>query len=154
MAAYLADADNRALTLAAGTGFADHVHFFGRMNHDLLRFVFPCVDLALFPSVIPEAYPLVLMESLANGVLPVASNFSGFAEGLDNLVPDLGAERVDLMRLPMEDATRVAGIAGRLGVLLSDKRDWSAELRDIATARYDWTIRAEEMVAAYRRYAG
>ena len=152
VAAYLADDDNRELTLAAGAGFADHVHFLGRLDHDLLRFVFPCVDVALFPSVIPEAYPLVLMESLANGVLPVASNFSGFAEGLDNLEPDLGAERVRLMRLPMEDATRVAGIARRLGALLADKRDWSAELRAIATSRYDWSIRADEMVAAYRRY--
>ena len=154
VAAYLADDHNRELTLAAGAGFADHVHFLGRLNHDLLRFVFPCVDLALFPSVIPEAYPLVLMESLANGVLPVASDFSGFAEGLDNLEPDLGADRVKLMRLPMEDATRVVGIARRLGALLRDRRDWSAELRQIATARYDWSTRAEEMADAYREFAG
>ena len=151
VAAYLADEENRQVTLAAGADFAGHVHLVGRLNHDLLRFVFPCVDVALFPSVIPEAYPLVLMESLSNGVLPVASNFSGFAEGLDNLVPDLGAERVDLMRLPMDDATRVVGIADRLATLLSNKQDWSAELRDIATRRYDWSTRAEEMVRAYQR---
>ena len=152
--AYLADETRRAVTLGAGAGFAGHVHFLGRLNHDLLRFVFPCVDVALFPSVIPEAYPLVLMESLSNGVLPVASNFSGFAEGLDNLEPDLGAERVALMRLPMDDTTRVAGIADRLGALLSERRDWSAELRAIATARYDWAIRAAQMVEAYQRHLG
>jgi glycosyltransferase involved in cell wall biosynthesis len=154
VAAYLADPENLELTLGAGADFADHVHFLGRLNHDLLRFVFPCVDVALFPSVIPEAYPLVLMESLSNGVLPTASNFSGFREGLDQLVPDLGEERVDLMRLPMEDATRVKGIADRLAALLSDERDWTQDLRDIATSRYDWAIRAEQMATAYRRYAG
>ena len=154
VAAYLAQADNRDVTLSAGPALAEHVHFLGRLNHDLLRFVFPCVDLALFPSVIPEAYPLVLMESLANGVLPVASDFSGFAEGLDNLEPDLGAERVSLMRLPVEDETRVAGMARRLGALLDQRRDWSDELRAIATARYDWSNRAVQMVAAYERYSG
>ena len=152
VAAYLSDGESLELTLGAGAGFADHVHFRGRLNHDLLRFVFPCADVALFPSVIPEAYPLVLMESLSNGVLPTASDFSGFAEGLDHLVPDLGQDRVKLMRLPVEDATRVRGIADRLTELLSDRRDWSAELRAIATGRYDWTIRAEQMVGAYREF--
>ncbi|KPJ94183.1 MAG: hypothetical protein AMJ55_06815, partial [Gammaproteobacteria bacterium SG8_15] len=53
------------------------VLFLGRFNHEQLSYLFPCADLAVFPSVIPEAYPLVLMESLANGVLPMVSYFSG-----------------------------------------------------------------------------
>jgi len=154
VSAYLARGESLEATLAAGAGFAEHVHFLGRLNHDLLRFVFPCADVALFPSVIPEAYPLVLMESLSNGVLPTASNFSGFAEGLDQLVPDLGQARVEQMRLPMDAAVRVQGIADRLAGLLSDRRDWSAELRAIATARYDWAIRVEQMVGAYEEYGG
>ena len=59
--------------------------FLGRFNHKQLSYIFPCADLAVFPSVIPEAYPLVLMESLANGVLPVVSYFSGFKDGVDEL---------------------------------------------------------------------
>ena len=93
------------------------------------------------------------MESLANGVLPVASNFSGFAEGLDNLIPDLGQEKVDLMRLPMDDSMRVQGIADGIASLLGDPNDWSADLRKIATGRYDWAIRAKEMVCGYERFS-
>jgi len=152
VASYLCDEEAKKMVLAAGSSFANHVHFLGRLNHDLLQFIFPCADIALFPSVIPEAYPLVLMEALANGVLPLASDFSGFAEGLDNLVGDLGAERVELMRLPMQDDIRVAGIARRVSALLAEQHDWSSELRAIATARYDWSIRAEQMASAYRDF--
>ena len=152
VASYLSDEETKQMVLSAGPAFSDHVHFLGRLNHDLLHFIFPCADLALFPSVIPEAYPLVLMEALANGVLPLASDFSGFAEGLDNLVGDLGAERVELMRLPMQDDIRVAGIARRVCALLAEQHDWSGELRSIATARYDWSIRAEQMASAYRDF--
>jgi len=48
----------------------NHVHFLGRLDHSRLKYLFPCSDLAIFPSIVPEAYPLVLMESLAiKGVL-------------------------------------------------------------------------------------
>ena len=38
-----------------------HVQFQGRVNHKLLSCVFPCADIAVFPSMLTEAYPLVLM---------------------------------------------------------------------------------------------
>jgi|TARA_B110000208_G_scaffold190514_1_gene254590 glycosyltransferase involved in cell wall biosynthesis len=69
------------------------VHFFGRLPHNLLKFVFPCCDVAVFPSCIPEAYPLVLMESLANGVMPMCSDFSGFSDGLDELASLLSKDK-------------------------------------------------------------
>ncbi|MEN8149619.1 MAG: glycosyltransferase, partial [Planctomycetota bacterium] len=151
VAAYLSAPGNRRTVLSAGRRFAEHVHFTGRMSHDLLCHLFPCADVAVFPSVIPEAYPLVLMESLSNGVLPAASDFSGFAEGLDHLVPELGRELVQSMRLPIDPATCVAGMVERLSSLLAQPRDDArkARLRDIAVRRYDWKIRAREMAAAY-----
>lgn len=148
---YLADPEHRSVMLGTGTDFARHVHFVGRMNHDLLQHLFPCADLAVFPSIVPEAYPLVLMESLSNGVLPAASDFSGFREGLDLLVPFLGAETVDSMRLPTDDDTRVAGIADRLVASLGEESDRTDALRRIAVEQYDWTRRAEEMVDGYAR---
>ena len=95
--------------------------FTGRLNHSLLRHVFPCADLAVFPSLIPEAYPLVLMESLANGVLPLVSDFSGFSEGLNNLVPHLGEECISRMRIPVEPANRIMHIAESLSSVCCDK---------------------------------
>jgi len=152
---HLADARRRAVVLGAGAVFSDHVHFLGRFGHELLWHLFPCADVAVFPSVIPEAYPLVLMESLSNGVMPAASDFSGFAEGMDHLVPHLGQDLVTSMRLPVEPAGRVAGIAERLAKLLVDTAasDLSEKLRAIAVTEYDWSVRAAAMVRAYERFA-
>ncbi len=135
-------------------GLGEHVHFLGRLDHDLLCRLFPCVDLAVFPSVIPEAYPLVLMEALSNGVLPVVSDFSGFSDGLATLEPLLGRELVDRMRLPV-DADRVQGIAVRLLSLLGSGDlggDLGTRLRSIAVEHFDWSVRAEQMTAVYARF--
>jgi glycosyltransferase involved in cell wall biosynthesis len=152
VAAHLADPAQREVVLAAGPGFADHVHFTGRLAHDRLTKVFPCTDVAVFPSVMPEAYPLVLMESLASGVLPCASDLTGLGEGLRDLEPLLGAEiDVDRLRLPMDDDIRVASVAATLAALLTDADLASAgpRLREIAVSEYDWAVRARQMVAAY-----
>jgi glycosyltransferase involved in cell wall biosynthesis len=148
---YLASEENWRLLLSAGKGFAQRVHFLGRLSHQYLRYLFPCADVAVFPSIVAEAYPLVLMESLANGVLPAASYFSGFAEGLDALIPQLGEEIVDRMRLPIDPATAVEGIADKLVALLSHpgSEDQKAGLRRIAKENYDWSIRADQMLRAY-----
>jgi glycosyltransferase involved in cell wall biosynthesis len=150
---HLADPSARATVLAAGAAFSEHVHFLGRLGHELLWHLFPCADVAVFPSVIPEAYPLVLMESLSNGVMPAASNFSGFAEGMDHLVPHLGEALVASMRLPVDPALRVAGIGERLATLLIETAaaDLGARLRAIAVDEYDWSVRAAAMVRAYER---
>jgi glycosyltransferase involved in cell wall biosynthesis len=134
-------------------GLRDHVHFLGRLDHVLLRHLFPCADLAVFPSVVPEAYPLVLMESLSNGVLPLVSDFSGFADGLATLEPLLGEDLVDLMRLPIGSRDRVPAIAERLARLLDhlDLERWGPRLRKIAIEQFDWPVRARQMAAAYSR---
>ena len=129
----------------APADLSTRVHFLGRLNHDLLRYVFPCADLAVFPSVIPEAYPLVLMEALANGVLPAVSDFSGFHDGLETLVPLLGADTVDRMRLPLE----ADGMAPKLNALLDGPP--VAGLREIAVEHFDWDVVAQKMTAAYEK---
>ena len=133
----------------------DHVHFLGRLGHENLRHVFPCADVSVFPSVVPEAYPLVLMESLASGVFPMASDFSGFADAFSELESWLGADDVEKMRLPCRDPDRVSGLGRRLLEALGE--DGLPALRNelvtIAVDHYDWRVRAHEMTAAYERFA-
>ena len=148
---HLASTQNRRILLSAGKGFTQRVHFLGRLSHQYLRYLFPCADAAVFPSIVAEAYPLVLMESLANGVLPAASYFSGFAEGMDALIPHLGEEMVDRMRLPTDPSSAVKGIADRLESILSEPagEDLRSALRRIAVQCYDWSICTEQMLRAY-----
>jgi len=130
---------------------ASHVHFLGRLDHDRLRHLFGCADVAVFPSVVPEAYPLVVIEALANGVPPAVSDFSGFRDGLDALEPFLGRDLVDRLRLPAGGQGRVAGIAERIRGLLRDAalRERRPDLRRLAVEHFDWSVRAREMVSVY-----
>jgi len=129
----------------------DNVHFVGRLNHDQLKHLFPVVDLAVFPSVVPEAYPLVLMESLSNGVLPMVSYFSGFTDGIDELADVIPEDLLSLMRIPMDNNKRISVMADNLDKILSSDqfRDIRPRLREVAQDRYDWSLRAEQMIAAF-----
>ena len=137
-----------------GKAIADHVHFLGRLDHDLLRFLFPCCDVGLFPSIIPEAYANVLFESLANGVFPMVSYFSGLACGIDELETHLGADLVDLMKIPVDDDERIFALTEQLNGLLADGTAAviAPRLRKVAEENYDWSGRAKQMVAAYGRF--
>ncbi len=54
--------------------------FTGFLGHDHLKDIIPCADIAAAPSIFPEAFGLVAVESLASGVFPLLTNNSGFAE--------------------------------------------------------------------------
>lgn len=155
VASYLSDPVNRRLVMSAQPGIAERIHFLGRLEHDHLRLLFPCCDLAVFPSVVPEAYPLVLMESMSCGVLPAASDTAGLGDGLTQLEPLLGTDLVERLRLPVATDERVTGIASRIVSLLTDDSvlDLGPRLRTIAEQEYDWRFRAAAMHHAYSRFA-
>ena len=96
----------------------------------------------------------MLFESLSNGVFPMASYFSGLACGLDELVPFLGQELVDIMKIPIDDATRIPSLIKSLTRILSNKNIEviSPKLRMIAVENFDWQIRAQQMVAVYSKF--
>jgi glycosyltransferase involved in cell wall biosynthesis len=148
---YLADPANLERLMDEGSGVDRHIHFLGRLDHARLRHLFPCADLSVFPSVVPEAYPLVIMESLSNGVLPLVSDFSGFTDSVDELEPELGRSITDRMRIPAEGPERMGELAANIVSLLSDEtlRNIGPTLRKIAVDRYDWSLRTEEMLAAW-----
>jgi glycosyltransferase involved in cell wall biosynthesis len=154
VAYFLADSKNKKNLLSIEVDLQKHVHFLGRIGHDLLCHLFPCADVAIFPSVVPEAYPLVLMESLSNGVLPVVSYFSGFADGVDELIPYLGIEWVERMKIPIDDKNRIPGLIKNLPAVMSDPGlpVISPKLRKIAVENYDWNIRAQQMILAYSKF--
>ena len=148
--AYASVATNRAVLFARGAELADHIHILGRLDHARLRRVFPCCRIAVFPSVIKEASPLVFAESMANGVLPTGSYHSGLRDGLDDLRPHLPDEIWQRMKLDSEPERRIESIVDNLCGLLDalEKEDLSATLRQIAVDRCDWTAVARQLVAA------
>ena len=141
---YLNNPDNISKLLKFGKNLDKHVHFLGRLDHSRLKFVFPCADVAVFPSVIPEAYPLVVMESLANGVIPVVTYFSGFKDGLDELESFLGKDLIDRMKISINPDIRIESIISNISGLLSEPglNKYSSKLRQMAIKKNDRKIKA------------
>lgn len=150
---YLNDPSILDFVARNGNHLDRHVHFLGRMNHSQLRYLFPCADIAVFPSVVAEAYPLVVMEAMSNGVLPVVSNFSGFRDSIEELAPHLGESLVEKIKIPMKAEDRIGTLAENLSSLLAnpDLDHIGSKLRQIAVENYDWKLRASQMVSAYRQ---
>ncbi|MDH3678281.1 MAG: glycosyltransferase, partial [Nitrosopumilus sp.] len=73
--------------------------FTGYLKHEELRYLFPCCDLAIFPSVVMEAGPLVFLESLASGCFPMGTYFGGMATSIDSISDRMSSEDADLMKI-------------------------------------------------------
>jgi glycosyltransferase involved in cell wall biosynthesis len=152
---YAAEAVNRKCLFGGKRRLSRHVHFLGRLDHARLRWLFPCCRLALVPSIVKEASPLVFYEALANGVLPAGSYHSGLRDGLDELRPLLPGAVWERMKLPADPARRVAGIAESVLGLLGDEATarLGSRLRRLAEQRYDWKAVAATLVEAVSWWA-
>ena len=63
----------------------DRVIFTGYLTHRELRYLFPCCDAAVFPSLVKEAGPLVFLEALASGAFPLGTYFGGMKASIDSV---------------------------------------------------------------------
>jgi len=147
---YSTVARRRQILFEHGPRLAGRVHFLGRLDHSQLRWVFPCCQLAVFPSIVHEASPLVLAESMANGVLPAAAYHSGLRDGLDALADDLPLDVFNRLRIDDDLSTRVASLADNVSWLLAKgvSNALSRDLRRIAEERHDWQSTATAIASA------
>ncbi len=117
----------------------DRVIFTGYLTHRELRYLFPCCDAAIFPSVVAEAGPLVFLEAMASGCFPMGTYFAGMAASIDSVAPALSARDADLMRLSADSAQTVADIVSKTPQVLELGDQYQDVLRRVAVDRYDWS---------------
>lgn len=80
----LSDPDNALPYIEAARGtIGKKITFTGIMDHEQLRKLIPCSDITVAPSIFPESFGLVAVETLACGVLPIQTYHSGFADVID-----------------------------------------------------------------------
>jgi glycosyltransferase involved in cell wall biosynthesis len=108
-----------------------------------LRFLFPCCDVGIFPSVVREAGPLVFLEALASGCFPLGTYFGGMKASIDAVAQELPPEVGDAMKLGLTDTVDdlVRQVPRALEVGVAHKET----LARIARERYDWTSVAETL---------
>lgn len=135
------------LATARRTIRPERVIFTGYLTHRELRHLFPCCDLAVFPSVVAEAGPLVFLEALASGCFPLGTYFAGMAASIDAVAGAVTPDIADRMKLGTDPATKVADIAVKATAALAlDGRQRKA-LRGHVVAHHDWTGVAGKLAA-------
>jgi glycosyltransferase involved in cell wall biosynthesis len=78
--------------------------FTGALEHRHLVHLLPLCDVAVVPSIFPEAFGMVAAEAAAAGVVPVVANHSGLAEVAAGIAAQLPPERRELVAFPNGDA--------------------------------------------------
>ncbi|MGH7482133.1 MAG: glycosyltransferase [Longimicrobiales bacterium] len=121
------------------------VLFTGYLKHDELRHLFPCCDVAIFPSLVAEAGPLVFLEALASGCFPLGTYFAGMAASIDAVAEALPAGEADWMKLSPDRATVAADIARRVPGALERADAHRDTLRRVAVEQYDWSSVAAKL---------
>jgi glycosyltransferase involved in cell wall biosynthesis len=131
----------------------ERVIFTGYLTHDRLRFLFPCCDVAVFPSAVREAGPLVFLEALAAGVFPLGTYFGGMRASIDSIAEAFPSGEIGSMRLSPADDQTVEDIVTRVPVALELAAHHRDVLRRIAEERYDWQSVARKLVTELRSLA-
>ena len=114
------------------------VIFTGYLTHNELRYLFPCCDVSVFPSVTVEAGPLVFLEALASGCFPLGTYFGGMAASIDSVAAELPKNVSELMKISTAKEKMVFDIANNISDSLILGETYKKTLNNIAVQFYDW----------------
>ena len=116
----------------------ERISFLGFLNHNLLSQLFPCCDAAVFPSKIPEAGPLVFLESLASHCFPLGTYFGGMAAHIDQVSQDTSLPLKEQMGLNPGPGKLIEDLIKKIPGALTVNDSIRAKLRRVVEDRYDW----------------
>jgi len=118
----------------------DHrIVFTGYLTHKELCKLFPVCDVAVFPSVVPEAGPLVFLEAMASGCFPIGTYFAGMAASIDSVSHAIPPEITELMKLSPQADHTVRDIANHITKALHIPEAYKESLRSVTIEKYDWS---------------
>jgi len=125
------------------------VLFTGPLEHRHLVHLLALADVAVVPSIFPEAFGMVAAEAAAAGCPPVVANHSGLAEIAEGLDEDYPPALRHLASFPKGDASV---LAERLQEILAlddaDRAALRAAAREAAVERWSWSSVARRILAA------
>jgi glycosyltransferase involved in cell wall biosynthesis len=123
--------------------------FTGPLEHRHLVHLLALADVAVVPSIFPEAFGMVAAEAAAAGCPPVVARHSGLAEIAEGLEQDYPPALRDLAAFPSGDAD---ALRERVQAILALPADERAALREAArraaVERWSWTSVARRILAA------
>ncbi|MEN3341189.1 MAG: hypothetical protein V7644_593 [Actinomycetota bacterium] len=124
--------------------------FTGLLEHRHLVHLLPLCDVAVVPSIYPEAFGMVAAEAAAAGVPPLVADHSGLAEVAAGIAREYPPERAALTAFARGDAR---ALRERLAVLLALPRDERSALglaaRRAVERSWSWRSVAERLLAPF-----
>jgi glycosyltransferase involved in cell wall biosynthesis len=125
------------------------VLFTGPLEHRHLVHLLALADVAVVPSIFPEAFGMVAAEAAAAGCPPVVANHSGLAEVARGLEEDYPPGRGGLASFPNGDAAALRARLEEVLALRGDERTaLRAAARSAAVERWSWTSVAGRILTA------
>ena len=115
-----------------------NIIFTGYLNHQELCYLFPASDVAVFPSIVIEAGPLVFLEAMASGCFPLGTYFGGMAASIDSVAGSIPKNILDCMKLTADQDGLVQDIIIKTTRALNIENRYKKILRKIAVEKYDW----------------
>ena len=96
--------------------------FTGALEHRHLVHLLPLCDVAVVPSIFPEAFGMVAAEAAAAGLPPVVAGHSGLAEIAAGVAAEYGDRHAHLAWFPSGDADALRDRLRELFALTADER--------------------------------
>jgi len=125
--------------------------FTGPFEHRHLRHALPLCDVAVVPSVFPEAFGMVAAEAAAAGCPPLVARHSGLAEVATGLEAEYPEQLRDLAAFTSGDAADLREKLARLLALPTGERAAiRAAARRAAVERWSWASVADRLLALGR----
>ena len=125
------------------------VLFTGPLDHRHLVHLLALADVAVVPSIFPEAFGMVAAEAAAAGCPPIVADHSGLAEIARGLEEDYPPGRGGLASFPSGDAV---ALRERLDAVLAlqgvDREALRAAARKAAVERWSWSSVARQILDA------
>jgi glycosyltransferase involved in cell wall biosynthesis len=127
-----------------------NVLFTGALEHRHLVNLLPLADVAVAPSVFPEAFGMVAAEAAAAGVPPLVARHSGLAEIAEGLEREYPEAQRELTGFENGDAGDLrAKLEALLALSEAQRESLGRAARRAAVANWSWKTVAERLLQSF-----
>jgi len=110
----------------------------------------PLCDVAVVPSIFPEAFGMVAAEAASAGVPPLVADHSGLAEVGAGIAREYPAEHARLAAFPTGDADALrARLAALLTLPAAERRALGLAARRAVERSWSWRSVAERLLLPF-----
>ncbi len=121
--------------------------FPGPLEHRHLVHLLPLCDVAVVPSIFPEAFGMVAAEAAAAGVPPLVANHSGLAEVAAGIAAEYPSGAARLVSFPTGDAIALRErLAELLALPREERRALGLAARRAVERRWSWAAVAARLL--------